>query len=643
MIPAPEGFPLIPRKILRGNPERIAVRVSPDGARLSFVAPLDGVLNVWVAPLDDLDAAEPITRDTHRGVRLYLWAFTCRHLVYAQDKGGDENWRLYVHDLDTGETMDLTPLEGVQARIIGESHRRPEELLVGLNDRDARYHDVYRVNLLTGERELLVENNTFADFEADDDLRVRLAERQTSDGGSEVFLAAEDGEWRLLLTIAQEDALTTSPSGFDKTGGVLFLRDSRGRDTAAFTALDLATGEQTLLAEDRRADARGTLRHPTERTIQAVSFNYDRTRWVFLDDAVREDFAVLERLGDGEVNVVSRTLDDATWVVALEADDGPSAYFLHDRATREARFLFHNQPALTDLPLTRLHPRVVPSRDGLDLMCYLSLPPWADPERKGRPSEPLPTVLLVHGGPWGRDAWGFIATHQWLANRGYAVLSVNYRGSTGFGKTFVNAGDHEWAGKMHDDLIDAVDWAVAEGVADADKVAIMGGSYGGYATLVGLTFTPERFACGVDIVGPSNLITLLESIPPYWEPIIALFKTRVGDPDTEEGRKLLESRSPLTFADRIQRPLLIGQGANDPRVKQAEADQIVRTMRAKGIPVSYVLFQDEGHGFARPENRLFFDAVTETFLAEHLGGRCEPLTNELRDASLTVSIGQTEA
>ena len=639
MVPAPDDFPLIPRDVLRGNPERTSVCVSPDGARLSFVAPLEGVLNVWVAPVDDLDAAEPITRDTHRGVRLYFWAFTSRHVLYVQDRNGDENWRLYAHDLETGETRDLTPLEGVQARIIGLSHRRPEELIVGLNDRDARYHDVYRVDLLTGERQLLFENNEFADFDTDDDLRVRLAERQTPDGGGEVFLAGDDGEWNPLLTIGQEDALTTSPSGFDKTGGVLFLRDSRGRDTAAFTALDLASGEQTVLAEDPRADADGTLRHPTERNVQAVSFEYDRTRWVFLDEAVRADFAALERLGDGEIHVASRTLDDSTWIVALAPDDGPVAYYLYDRSTREARFLFHTQPELAALPLAKLQPRVVRSRDGLDLMCYLSLPPWTDLEGKGRPPAPLPMVLYVHGGPWGRDSWGFVPTHQWLANRGYAVLSVNYRGSTGFGKAFVNAGDHEWARKMHDDLIDAVDWAVAEGIADADKVAVMGGSYGGYATLVGLTFTPERFACGVDVVGPSNLVTLLESIPPYWEPLLALFTSRVGDPKTDEGRKLLESRSPLSFVDRIERPLLIGQGANDPRVKQAESDQIVKSMREKGIPVSYVLFEDEGHGFVRPENRLLFDAVTEAFLAEHLGGRCEPMTGELRDASLTVRIG----
>jgi dipeptidyl aminopeptidase/acylaminoacyl peptidase len=275
----------------------------------------------------------------------------------------------------------------------------------------------------------------------------------------------------------------------------------------------------------------------------------------------------------------------------------------------------------------------------LELVSYLTLPVESDPDEDGRPREALPMVLFVHGGPWGRDYWGFQEFPQWLANRGYAVLSVNFRGSTGMGKAFVNAGDLQWGAKMHDDLIDAVEWAVAEGIADRSRVAIMGGSYGGYATLVGLTFTPETFACGVDIVGPSNLFTLIESLPPYWQPEIELFAMRVGDTRTESGRKLLIERSPLTHVDRIQKPLLIGQGANDPRVKQQESDQIVAAMQSKGIPVTYALFPDEGHGFARPENNLAFNALTEAFLGECLGGRVEPIGEDLAGSSLVVPNG----
>jgi dipeptidyl aminopeptidase/acylaminoacyl peptidase len=286
-----------------------------------------------------------------------------------------------------------------------------------------------------------------------------------------------------------------------------------------------------------------------------------------------------------------------------------------------------------------MHPVVIKSRDGLELVSYLTLPKGADPDNIGRPKAPLPLVLLVHGGPWGRDSWGYDAEHQLLANRGYAVLSVNYRGSTGIGKEFLNAGNKEWARKMHDDLVDAVRWSIEEKIADPKRVAIMGGSYGGYATLVGLTFTPDLFACGVDIVGPSNLQTLLSTIPPYWAPAMELFKNRVGDPTTDDGKALLAERSPLTHVERIERPLLIGQGANDPRVKKAESDQIVKAMQEKKIPVTYILFPDEGHGFARPENRLAFYAVAEAFLAEHLGGRYEPIGKAFAGSTITCPQG----
>jgi dipeptidyl aminopeptidase/acylaminoacyl peptidase len=323
-------------------------------------------------------------------------------------------------------------------------------------------------------------------------------------------------------------------------------------------------------------------------------------------------------------------------------DDGPVRYYLYDRPNKKATFLFTNRKSLEGVPLAKMHPVVIKSRDGLDLVSYLTLPKGADPQATGRPGEPLPLALLVHGGPWGRDGWGYDAEHQLLANRGYAVLAVNFRGSTGLGKNFTNAGNKQWAGTMHDDLIDAVDWAIAEKIADSKRVAIMGGSYGGYATLVGLTFTPEKFACGVDIVGPSNLLTLLNSIPPYWAPMLQMFKDRVGDPTSEEGQKFLNERSPLNLVEKIQKPLLIGQGANDPRVKQAEADQIVKAMQDRKIPVTYVLFSDEGHGFARPENNRAFFAVAEAFLAGHLGGRYEPIGEDFAGSTIRCPEGKDQ-
>ncbi len=344
-------------------------------------------------------------------------------------------------------------------------------------------------------------------------------------------------------------------------------------------------------------------------------------------------------MADGDITVSSRTLDDKTWVVAFLMDNGPTRFYLYDRGAGKARFLFTDRKELEGQPLQKMHPQLVKTRDGLELVCYLTLPPGSDADGTGRPKHAVPMVLDVHGGPWGRDRWGFDPMHQLLANRGYAVLSVNFRGSTGFGKKFLNAGNREWAAKMHDDLIDAVDWAIKEKIAQPDKVAIMGGSYGGYATLVGLTFTPEKFACGVDIVGPSNLVTLLNTIPAYWAPAMQLFKDRVGDHTTAEGKRFLEERSPLTHVGKIRRPLLIGQGANDQRVKQAESDQIVKAMQEHKIPVTYVLFPDEGHGFARPPNRLAFNAVTEAFLAQHLGGRYEPIGTAFEDSTITVPAG----
>jgi dipeptidyl aminopeptidase/acylaminoacyl peptidase len=639
--PTPTGAKtgLIPRDVLFGNPDRASPHLSPNGKFLSFLAPVNGVLNVWVGPADNPKEAKPVTEDKKRGIRIHFWAYTNNHVLYLQDADGDENWRVYSVDLQSKKTTDLTPLKNVQARIDAVSHKFPEEILVSLNDRDASLHDVYRLNILTGEKKLLQKNDGYAGFVADNDYNLRLALKFTPDGGAAYHKSDGKGGWVEYLKVPQEDSLTTNPAGFDKTGEVLYLIDSRKRNTGALTTLELKSDKQEVVAENDKADAGEVMTHPTENTIQAVAFTYERQHWVFKDKAVEQDFKTLQQVADGEVNLVSRTKDDKRWIVAFLMDDGPVRYYHYDRPNKKSTFLFTNKTALENSKLQKMHPVAIKSRDGLDLVCYLTLPPGADKEGKGRPEKPVPLVLDVHGGPWGRDTWGLNQTHQFLANRGYAVLSVNYRGSTGFGKKFVNAGDKEWAGKMHDDLLDAVNWAVAEKIAPKDKVAIMGGSYGGYATLVGMTFTPDVFACGVDIVGPSNLLTLLKSIPPYWKPILDLFKARVGDPATEEGKKLLEARSPLNRADQIKKPLLIGQGANDPRVKQAESDQIVKAMQDKKIPVTYVLFSDEGHGFNRPENRLAFYAVTEAFLAKHLGGRYEALGDAFKGSTIAVPTG----
>jgi dipeptidyl aminopeptidase/acylaminoacyl peptidase len=640
-ISQPDTAPLIPREVFFGNPDKITPYLSPDGTRISYLAPVNGVLNVWVGPADDPDLAEPVTNDTYRGISSYFWAYTNEHILYTQDQAGDENWRVYSVTLETAETTDLTPFEGVQASIQAVSQKFPDEILIALNDRDPTLPDIHRLNITTGEKSLVMENEGFIGFTTDDEYTVRFVERATSGGGKEILKATEDGGWEPFMEIAMEDSLTTAITGFDKTGTILHMTDSRDRNTVAFLTLDITTGEQTLIAEDSRADVSDSMIHPTENTVQAVAFTYERKHWQIIDESIADDLAYLKTVADGDFEVVSRTLDDNYWMVAYLMDDGPVRYYRYDREENQAEFLFTHKKALEDLQLAKMHPVVIKSRDGLDLVSYYTLPVGSDSDSNGRPDEPLPMVLLVHGGPWNRDSWGYSYWHQWLANRGYAVLSVNFRASRGFGKAFINAGNLEWGGKMNDDLIDGVNWTVQEGIADPDQVAIMGGSYGGYATLWGMTNTPDTFACGVDLVGVSNLTSFILGLP-YWQADIELIATRIGDPRTEEGRAFLAERSPLTYADRIEKPLLISQGANDPRVKQAESDQIVHAMQDANIPVTYLLYTDEGHGFERPENRQLFFAVAEAFLAEHLGGRYEPIGDDLEGASLTVPVGAEE-
>jgi dipeptidyl aminopeptidase/acylaminoacyl peptidase len=634
--------PLISREILFGNPDKASPLLSPDGEQIGFLAPVDGVLNVWVGPSADPTAASPVTRDTGRGIRFFVWAFTNNHILYIQDQGGDENWRLYSVNLTDKQVKDLTPSEGTQAQIQHISHLFPEEILIGLNDTNPQYHNIYRLNIETGHRELLVENDRFAEFIADDQLQVRFGFESTPAGGMNILKPDGQGGFELVDEIGIEDSLSTYPIGFDRSGTKLYMSDSRGRDTAALILKDLETGAKEVLAQDESADLGNVTIHPTNKNIQAVSFKYDRAYWNVLDDDIAADIEVLQTISPGDFTISSRTLDDSSWIVVYNVDQGPVRYYRYNRLARSAQFLFSNRQDLEGLPLVRMHPAVVEARDGLKLVNYYSLPPGSDDQTPGKPDQPLPMVLLVHGGPWGRDEWGYHPWHQWMANRGYAVLSVNFRGSTGFGKAYINAGNYQWGAKMHDDLIDSVNWAVQAGIADPEKVAIMGGSYGGYATLVGMTFTPELFTCGVDIVGPSNLITLLETIPPYWQPIVELFTTRVGDHRTDDGRALLKERSPLTHVDKIQRPLLIGQGANDPRVKQSESDQIVKAMQEKNIPVTYVLYPDEGHGFARPENRLSFFAIAEAFLSNCLGGRYEAVGTDFEGSSVQILSGAEE-
>lgn len=624
--------PLIERAKLFGNPTKTGAQLSPDGKWISFIAPRDGVLNVWVAPADTPDQAKPLTAEKLRPIRSSFWSGDGKRVMFINDKGGDENFLLYGVDVATGEQKALTPFEKTRVQIVGTSETIKDKLLVGVNNRDAKWHDVYLLEPATGKMTKVIENNGYAGFIADDQLNLRIASKSRPDGGADYF-RVEGGkvEDKPFLSHGLDDALTTSPSGFTVDGKTLYWIDSRDRDTAALFAQDVATGKMTLVAQNEKADISGALSDPKTGRVQAYAFNYLKNEYVPLDDTLKADLAFLKAQNKGQFFIGTRTDADDKWIVSFDPVTAPSQTYVYDRKAKALKLLYVSRPELVGAPLVAMEPHEIKSRDGMTLVSYLSKPQGV--------TGPVPMVLVVHGGPWARDGFGYNGTHQWLANRGYAVLSVNFRGSTGFGKKFTSAGDLQWGRAMHDDLIDAVDWAVAKGVTTKDKVAIMGGSYGGYATLAGLTFTPDKFACGVDIVGPSNLMTLLSTIPPYWEAGKVQFYKRMGDPTTEEGRALLKERSPLTYVDKIKKPLLIGQGANDPRVNVAESDQIVAAMKAKNIPVTYVLFPDEGHGFARPVNNIAFNAVAENFLAGCLNGRAEPIGTALTGSTAQVKEG----
>ena len=609
--------PLAPRDLFFGNPVKAGPQLSKDGTLLGYLAPSDkGVLNVWIKTIGKNDD-RMVTHDEKRGIRQYYFAEDGKTLLYLQDVAGNENFHLYAVPLAGGEARDLTPHEGIRAAGADMDRKHPDELIVSMNLRDKRFFDAYRITISTGAEKLDTQNpGDVQGWEADADFVVRGAQALDPADGSTIIRVrdAADQPWRDLLKLPAEE--NGGLVGFAADGKSVYVTTSSGSDVTRLVRMDCATGKELeTLAQDPRCDVGPVVIQPETRVVQAVGFDYLRNEWKVLDTSIQADFAALTKLNPGDFASISRDRADGKWVVGYTNADDQVRWYLYDRKTKKGTFLFGNQPELEKVKLAKMEGVVVEARDGLKLPCYLVLPVGLEPRN-------LPFLLYVHGGPWARDTWGYNPTDQWLANRGYAVMNVNYRGSTGFGKAFLHAGDLQWGAKMQDDLTDVVKWAIAKGYADPKKVAIMGGSYGGYATLAGLTFTPEVYACGVDIVGPSNLKTLLGSIPPYWATMRKIFDLRMGN--VEQDSVLNQRMSPLFHVDAIKAPLLIGQGQNDPRVNVRESDQMVAAMRAKGLPVEYVVYSDEGHGFARPQNRLDFYGRVEPFLAKYLGGRAEP-------------------
>ncbi|MBS0659439.1 MAG: S9 family peptidase [Verrucomicrobia bacterium] len=621
--------PLIPRDVILGNPERARPRLSPDGKRLAWLAPdAKNVLQVWIKTVGSEDD-KVITADKKRGIRQFWWAKDKRTLIYAQDLDGDENFHLYGVDLDNGNVRDLTPVQGARAFLVDLLPEFPDEALISTNIRNRQLFDVQRVNLKTGAMQLDTENpGDVSSWVSDAKFQVRAAVATLPNGGVEVRVRDDvKSPWRSFVKVGPDEILEAVV--FSADGKSLVLKSSVGRDTAALVAKDLASGQEKVLAESAEVDADEVIVNPKSYVIEAVAFAPGRTTWKVLDPAVKGDYEAIAKLQDGDFTVVDRTEADDTWLVAFDSDTKPGRTYQWDRKTKTGKLLLNARPKLDAYQLATVKPVVITARDGLKMNGYLTLP-------AGVPPKNLPMVLNPHGGPWARDRWGFNGYTQLYANRGYAVLQVNFRGSTGYGKKHLYAGNRQWGLKMHDDLIDAVNWAVKEGVADPKRVGISGGSYGGYSALAGVTFTPEVFACAVDIVGPSNLKTLIGSIPPYWKTFRAIFDVRMGNVDDPKDAELIKAASPLFKADKIVRPLLIGQGANDPRVKQAESEQIVAAIEKSGGSCTYVLYPDEGHGFARPENRIDFTAREELFLATNLGGRHEPMPGDKIPGSTAV-------
>ena len=624
-IPAPPAFaqlpPLIPRDALLGNPERAAPRIAPDGKRLGWLAPDEhGILQVWVQTIGKHDA-RVVTADKSRGIQSYGWAFDSKTILYSQDAAGDENFHLFAVDLDSHNVRDLTPWQGVRAEFVAADPKFPDRILVALNLRDRKLMDVYRVDLRTGAVELDTKNpGDVAGWLADDNMIVRAATITTPDGGTELRVReSAAAPWRTLMKASMEDDLNALD--FTKDGRSLFLGTSIGTNTTRLVRHEIASGKETGIAHSDDADLSDALIQPTRHVVQAVAFDPGRIHWTVVDPSIQGDFDAIAKIADGDFSVADRDLADKTWLVAFSSDRAPTRYYSWDRASKKATFLFSVQPKLDDAPLAAMKPIKLTARDGMKLNGYLTLPP-------GVPAKNLPLLLVVHGGPWARDSWGINPYIQLFANRGYAVLQINFRGSTGFGKKYLHAGDRAWGLTMQNDLTDGVKWAVEQGIADPRRVGIFGGSYGGYAALAGAAFTPDLYRCAIDECGPSNLFTLLASFPPYWEVARSIFFTRVGNPNDPKDKELLTAASPLFSADKIKIPMLIGQGANDPRVKQAEAEQIVDAIAKHRGSAVYVLYSDEGHGFVRPENRIDFTARMEKFLADNLGGRYEPMKGE---------------
>lgn len=628
--PAPkiQQPPIIDRELLFDNPEIAGGQLSPDGKFISFIKPYKGTQNIWVKRSDeDFAAAKPVTADTIRPIRNYFWSRDGKFILYSQDKGGDENFNIYAVNpqeapapgSDIPVNRDLTNLKGVRVYIYAVPLTDPDAIYIGLNDRDKSWHDLYKMKLSSGERTLIRQNSaedriTGWVFDWNDQLR--LASRANADGSNDILRVDPKELVKIYTTSVFEEAF---PYAFHKDNKLVYMNTNKGdsTDLSRLILFNPETMKEEIVESDpfKRVDIGNVFISELSREIIYTSYEDERNRIYWKNKDYEEDYnQIRKELPNSDIYFFSSTTDENLWLISASADVDPGSTYLYDRIKKKLTFQYRPRPNIPVNDLAEMKPISYQSSDGLEIPAFLTLP-------KGLKPKNLPLIVFPHGGPWARDGWGYNSFAQFLANRGYAVLSPNFRSSTGYGKKFLNAGNNQWGEKMQDDITWGVKYLIGKGIADPSKIGIMGGSYGGYATLAGLAFTPEVYACGVSIVGPSNLLTLLNSIPPYWEAGRKIFHVRMGDPTNPEGKAQLERQSPLNSANKIKAALMVVQGANDPRVNKAESDQIVIALRERGFPVEYIVAPDEGHGFARPVNNMAMFAAAEKFLAKHLGGR----------------------
>ena len=624
-----EDVPLIDRALFFGDPEITAPALSPDGAFIAFVRPFDKIRNLWVRRVDaPFSAAKRITDDRRRAVDFFRWSRDSKYILFYQDQGGDENFNIYALDIRDAlskdgvpEARNLTAAKGIAAVIHALPRAEPDIIYAGLNDRDKSWHDLYRIRISTGARELVRENDArVVSWHFDTSDRLRLARRITADGTKEILRV--DGDRLAPLYTANIFENCVAHRFHPDNRRVYLTTDKGARNFTELALLNVDTGAEETIESDpeKRTDIWNLLFSEADDRLLATVYNREKVSYAWKDEGWKADGDwLIQKLPGKCLSFESSTADGKRWIVRAYGDDDPGGVYLFERGGRALTLLFQLREDLPQAALSKQQPISYASSDGRNIPAYLTLP-------KGQPPKNLPLVVFPHGGPWSRDNWAFNGMAQFLANRGYAVLQPNFRGSTGYGKDFLNAGNGEWGDRMQDDLTWGVKHLVDSGVADAKRVAIAGVSYGGYATLAGVAFTPGLYACAVAIVAPSNLLTLLSSFPPYWESIRATFYERMGNPTTAQGEAKLKRQSPLFSADKIRTPLMVVQGANDPRVTRNESDQIVAALHARGFPVEYLVAPDEGHGFSGETNKMAMCAAMESFFARHLGGRCQAHT-----------------